>query len=247
MVTEQGYSRTQSENEPFRFSRFIDFNEGRIILDPELFVAHTPSPWTVEQKIDFFECRVEVWQLGVAVEMVKQIEANEPPSIWSHAGYALLSVVSSYFEMVGKVLNPGSMARRTSGVDFNWGFCNVYPEVRSIHSTQSHSVDDYSDSAVPHVAKFRDLMRNGMYHLGFPKKNFLIHNSPESAKDCDVVQVRDQQDGQSVGGFAYFMNPHRVTRRLVDHFAGIIAALRQTSNHDFRNNFKRFFDEFDAA
>jgi hypothetical protein len=95
----------------YRSSRFIDFNEGRVVLDPESFVDQASRPWTLEQKIDFFECRVDVWQLGVAVEMLKQIEAHEPPSIWSHAAYGLLSVIASYFEMVGKVLNPRSGPR----------------------------------------------------------------------------------------------------------------------------------------
>ena len=115
----------------YRSSRFIDFNEGRVILDPESFVDQVSRPWTLEQKIDFFECRVDVWQLGVAVEMLKQIEAHEPPSIWSHAAYGLLSVIASYFEMVGKVLNPRSGPSRTSSVDFNWGFCNVYRRLSS--------------------------------------------------------------------------------------------------------------------
>ena len=79
-------------------------------------------------------------------------------------------------------------------------------------------------------------MRNGMYHLGFPKKNFFIHNSPQISKDFDVVV-----------GVAYAMNPHRVTRSLVEHFAGIVAALRQTSNVDLRQKFEQVFDEFDEA
>ena len=220
----------------YRSSRFINFNEGRVILDPESFVDQVSRPWTLEQKIDYFECRVDVWQLGVAVEMLKQIEAHEPPSIWSHAAYGLLSVIASYFEMVGKVLNPRSGPSHTSSVDFNWGFCNVYPDFRPAQATSPGWVEDYPDSAVPDVAKFRDLMRNGMYHLGFPKKNFLIHNSPQISKDFDVVVE-----------VAYVMNPHRVTRSLVEHFAGIVAALRQTSNVDLRQKFEQFFDEFDEA
>ena len=234
-------------NEIYRSSRFIDFNEGRVILDPEAFVENTSRPWTVTEKIDFFECRVEVWQLGVAVEMLKQIEANAPPSIWSHAAYGLLSVIVSYFEMVGKVLNPNSKPSYTASVDFNWGFCNVYPDFCTAPEKSQSSEEDYTDSAVPHVAKLRDLMRNGMYHLGFPKKNFLIHNSQEIPTDFQFVCVRDQQDGQAAIGIVYLMNPHRVTRSLVDHFSGIIVALRQTSNSDLRNKFEQFFDEYDVT
>jgi hypothetical protein len=149
--------------------------------------------------------------------------------------------------MVGKVLNPGSKPSRTSGADFNCGFCSVYPDSRPAQTTLLGSVDDYTDSAVYHVAKLRDLMRNGMYHLGYPKKNLLIHNSPKILTDFEVVQIRDQQDGETVIGIAYLMNPHLVTRTLVDHFARLIAVLRQTSNVQLRTKFEQFFDDFDAA
>jgi hypothetical protein len=234
-------------SQSYRSSSFIDFNEGRVILDPESFVDQASRPWTLEQKIDFFECRVDVWQLGVAVEMLKQLEVHEPPSIWSHAAYGLLSVIASYFEMVGKVLNLRSEPSGTSGVDFNWGFCDVYPDFRPAQATSPGWKENYPDEAVYDVVKFRNLMRNGMYHLGFPKKNFLIHNSPQISKDFDVVDIRDQQDGQTSVGVVYLMNPHRVTRSLVEHFAGIVAKLRQKSNVDLRQKFEQFFDKFDEA
>jgi hypothetical protein len=222
-------------SERYRSSRFIDFNEGRVILDPESFLKRTTMPshtWPLDQKIDFFECRVEVWQLGVAVEMLKQIEANAPPSIWSHAAYGLLSVIASYFEMIGKILNAASASRNTSGSDFNCGFCNVYPGLLADPS------GDYQDEAVPQVKELRDLMRNGMYHLGFPKKNFLIHNSPQIRADFQALVV------QEVTGRVFLMNPHRVTRTLVNHFGKFITGLRQSSAAVLRKKFEEFFDRY---
>jgi hypothetical protein len=98
----------------FRTSRFIDFNTGTVITAPMDLKKSMPATMTTDQKIDLFECRVEVWQLGVAAEMLKQIEAARNPSIWSHAAYGLVSVSFSYFEMIGKTLNSGSAPSKTS-------------------------------------------------------------------------------------------------------------------------------------
>lgn len=71
----------------FRTSRFIDFNTGTVITAPIELKMSLPDTMTTDQKIDLFECRVEFWQLGVAAEMPKQIEAAQNLSIWSHAAY----------------------------------------------------------------------------------------------------------------------------------------------------------------
>jgi len=66
------------------------------------------------EKIELFECIVEVWQLGVAVAMLNRIEREPPPSIWCHSAFGLLSVMLSYFETIGKSLNPKSRASGTA-------------------------------------------------------------------------------------------------------------------------------------
>jgi hypothetical protein len=90
------------------------------------------KPKSFAKKLRLFECRVDVWQLGVAAKMLRQIEApeNDPRSIWCHAAYGLVAVAFSYFEMIGKTINPGSKKKDTANEDFNWGFCDVYPHLK---------------------------------------------------------------------------------------------------------------------
>ena len=223
-----------------RGSPFIDFDTGNVVLDPMALADRLPKVWTVEDKIEFFHCRVDVWQLGVAVEMVKLIEANKPPSIWSHAAYGVVSVIASYFEMVGKVLNPASQKSRTAGIDFNYGFCDVY---RNTDICAAGPGSNYSDASVPHVVRFRDLMRNGMYHLGLPKRDFIIHNSEVFPSDFAIQIITDAVPVTALTE-AYFMNPHKVTRTLVDHFGGFVDNLKVKSNTALRDNFVRVEDEF---
>jgi hypothetical protein len=178
--------------------------------------------------LDLFEARVDVWQLGPAVEILKWLDrdAPDPTSVWAHGAYALLGLVFTYFEMIGKTLNPGSQPSGTAGIDFNYGFCDVYPAFAPA------APKDFSDTALPDVRAFRDRVRNGMYHLGYTKGNLFLWNEPE--KDDFVV------DGSAEP--RYFVNPHGATRTIVGHFPGFMARVRSSSS--LRARFERFFKEF---
>lgn len=216
-------------NEPYRSSQYIDFNTGSVIQDPQTFVHNSPPPWTVDRKLDFFACRVDVWQLGVAVEILKQIESPVGLSVWRHGAYGLLSVITSYFEMVGKILNPHSKKRKSSSDDFNFGFGDVYAHLKP------HLEED-------DISAFRDLLRNGLYHLGYPKKNLLIHSSDKIPLDIVVQPVRDDREDGLFVGLAYLVNPHRMTHTLVEHFGRFIPQVR--SNDALKSKFEEFFDDF---
>jgi hypothetical protein len=183
-----------------------------------------------------FECRVDVWKFGPAVEMLKAMDvAHDQNSVWAHGGYALLDVTCSYFEMIGKALNPLSRRSGTAGMDFNYGFCDVYPEFGMGGAGRS-------DSSLPVVKAFRDRLRNGMYHLGYTKTGLMIHNQPaDFPRDFMVVQ-RDGHD-------FFLVNPHRMTRTIVDHFPGFMARLRNYAPEyePLRSKFREFFVDYHVA
>lgn len=192
------------------------------------------QPWSPDDKLELFECRVDVWQLGPAVEILKQIEGSQDQSSpWAHAAYALLAVGFTYFEMIGKTLNPASEPYGTAGLDFNHGFCDVYPGFAVAGS-------DRSDKSLPEVRAFRDRVRNGIYHLGYTKNNLLIHNSPNVSHDFLV--------DSSAPAPVYLVNPHRMIRTVVEHFPGFMTRLRDSTPEatDLRSRFVRFFDQFHA-
>jgi len=138
-----------------------------------------------------------------------------------------LGLVFTYYEMIGKTLNPNSRVSGTAGIDFNYGFCDVYP------SFAPPSGADLKDSSIPDVAAFRDRVRNGIYHLGYTKGNLFLWNEPSQA---DFVVDRSSPDPR------YFVNPHGATRTIVDHFPGFMARVR--SSAPLRERFERFFKEF---
>jgi hypothetical protein len=223
---------------PHRVSQYVDFNAGRVLMDPEAFLNAHPKPWSVDEKIDYFQCRVEVYQLAVAVEMAKQIGAAKPESVWRYGENALVSVITSYFEMVGKVLHPGSKKSRTSSIDFNYGFCDVYPEA------VEPGVDGFDDQSVGEVAAIRNLMRNGIYHLGYPKLNLLLHTADTMPQDILVTPVYEKNEEGMAACIAYLVNPIKVTQTMVRHFDGFVLRLKDPKNSELRAKFEEFYDDF---
>jgi len=225
--------------QPFRDSEFMDFNTGTVRIAPMELQSALPTPLGRADRIRLFGCRVDVWQLGVAVQLLREIESHQPPSVWSHSAYGLISVAFSYFEMIGKTLNPNSAKSGTARKDFNFGFCDVFAEYIP-------SSGNYDDSSLPIVKEFRDRVRNGMYHLAYTKRNLLIHNDPNtSTKDFDTIQ-------QTIGDKTiqvFCVNPHSMTRTIVAHFPTFIQRLNDTdTKYDgLRQKFKEFFDDFHDA
>ena len=80
-----------------------------------------------EQKIIIFADRVLGWQLDIAEELRKQIEAkgNEKSPI-QNAGFAILSILSSYFEMITQFIE-GEPSANKSKPYFGKGLERVFP------------------------------------------------------------------------------------------------------------------------
>lgn len=153
----------------FRSSRFIDFNSGTVTVEPMQLQSTLSATSSVEDMIATFECRVEVWQFGPAVQMLKEMEMQPRTSAWHHAAYALIAILFTYFEMLGKTLNPKSRSNLKGPHDFYCGFEDVYP---------------CANLTREHLKQIHDLVRNGLYHLGYTKNNLLIHNNPAVIDSC---------------------------------------------------------------
>jgi hypothetical protein len=219
----------------FRSSRFIDFNTGRVHVPPMVLIQSLGPrvQQSIEQMLMVFECRVDVWQLGPAVALLKLMdEADDQASIWAHSGYTLLAATFCYFEMIGKIVNAASAGRGTAGQDFNAGFCDVYPKF-------AKDPLDYSDTCVPDVAQFRDRVRNGLFHLGYTKSHLFIHNQPSRWPEDFMIT--------NEGGERYYLvNPHSLTRSIVEHFPRLISRLRDPSPEaaPLRGRFVDFYVKF---
>src|SRR5688572_5584612 len=178
--------------------------------------------------VRLFCCRMEVWHLGVAVQMLQSIEYNQPPSIWSHAAYGLVALLFNYFETIGRIINPQPQSTRAADMDFDCGFRDVYDDITTSTGEEYDPIEFYNRA------------RNGLYYLGSTPRGLWVHNERSiSTKDFDIIN-KNPADPTSI---KYYINPHAATRTIVEHFPTFIQRLNDNDpdNEAMRARFKEVF------
>lgn len=196
----------------FRASEFIDFNTGHVIIAPiQLqFRMKLAGAVAFADLLRLFECRVEVWHLGVLAQMVNNIEYGQPPSIWSHAAYGLLPLLFIYFETVGKMLAPAETRDEPPEIEFNRGFHDVYNDVTTSSGERYDPQEFYRRG------------QNELFLLGSTPHGLWVHNNRSiSTKDFDIVQSTPINPATR----KYYVNPHTTARTVINHFPTLIARL----------------------
>jgi hypothetical protein len=129
---------------------------------------------SLDEKIIIFEDRVLGWQLDIAEEVRKRIERkqNHGRPI-QHAGFALISILFSYFEMIAQY-QEGRESDKSQKF-FGIGLESVFP-------------GEFSDAEKKLVYQ---RIRCGMYHSGLTKKGALIDGRYPNAiqVQADLVKV----------------------------------------------------------
>jgi len=160
-----------------------------------------PNP-TLDHKILIFEDRELGWRFNIA-------KATE---IIPDAGYAVISILFAYFEMVAQY-STGHSSDHKSGIAFREGVRLVYP-TRTFESNQL----DIIFSRV----------RCGMFHDGYTKFGTLIGGGFPNALDIDKYTVR--------------VNPHKLRADLYNHFSQYVAMVKDVTRTKERANFEKIFD-----
>lgn len=143
--------------------------------------------WTVEDKIKLFEDQVLGWQLGIADDII-----NTNADLNPHAGFAVLSILMSYFERIGKYLE-GYTGKSQSKKYFITGFTNVFPELKNEDEVINLL---YAD------------VRCGMYHEAIIGGQIILtrnFNKP-------ITVVRSSATPYIA------IDPHTLTKILISHF-----------------------------
>jgi len=228
-----------------RASRFIDFDTGNVTQSPMDLATAFKRPWTDDNKIDWFEAQVDVWMLGVAAALLRQIETHQKPSIWSHSAYAILSICLPYFEMVGKMLHQGSKASGTSGVDFYVGFCDVYPGFKPANHIYANKLpaatgQPTDNPDIQPVKEFYDRTRCGLFHVGYTKHGVWLHS--DAATPDFEIRAEPHPDHPGQTRQAYRVNAHRITRTLINHFPTVMARIK--TDPATKTKFLQYFNDF---
>jgi len=102
-----------------------------------------------DKKIEIFQDRINGWQLDIAEQYIEN----------PHSGFAILSIVLSYFEMIG-AFNRGD-TKHTGSDEFKDGVCSVFSEF-DINRNGSE------------LGKLYKLCRCGMYHIAMTRVGILL-------------------------------------------------------------------------
>ena len=158
-----------------------------------------------EEKVAIFADSVRGWHLDIA-ELTGRVS--------QHSGFAVLSIVVSYFEMIAKNRD-GRVRRGQSERYFKEGLGWVFPSLSA-------------NDAVLH--KFYESIRCGLYHEAGTGSGIELTADPKI-----VMQG-------SIDGTAITVNPFNLVQPLQDHFSRYVLELLNPSNTQLRDNFEKRFD-----
>ena len=166
------------------------------------------APLSLEDRVLIFADRVRGWQLDVAERL-----GADP-----HAGFAVLAIVGSYFELIAKY-SEGYVRADASKHHFKLG-------ARLVLEPQSTMPGELPDSILDLLY---DEVRCGMYHGGMTGPRIRLQGGSE-------VQLL------TIDGDHVTIDPAQLVRALQDHFSRYVKQLSDPNNQLLRDNFRSRFD-----
>jgi hypothetical protein len=183
-------------------------------ISPNYYNTSFKWPLTTDDKITIFNDRTLGWQLTVAEYLLKNHK---------HGGFAVLSIVMSYFEMIAKYYD-GYAEIGCSESYFKKGVFLVFPE---IGKNSQQIMEDFLD-------RLYKKCRCGMYHNGITGGRIILTGGSGAPMIFDPLKT------------LLIINPHKLVPVLITHFQDYIKQLRDPSNKRLRENFQKRFD-FDSS
>lgn len=165
---------------------------------------------TTDQLILGFERCVLQRQICIAEVMASKFSDKDCNDPLLESGYSILSVLTSYFEMIAQFLN-GEDSEFKSKAFFIQGFRAVYP------------CSPLTDPEI--YEKLYRPVRCGMYHGGMTKAG--VHISRYFTQAFEPFQDR------------LHINPAIFVQDVRSHFCGYIWQLRDLANQDMRTKFEK--------
>ena len=162
----------------------------------------------IEKLVNKLEFYVVERQLNLIELVAKEFENHDSSSPFKQSGYMILSVATSYFEMIAQFLE-GVSSEGQSKKFFEKGFVSVYPDPS--WTTES-------------IKKIYQVVRNGMYHGGMPKAG------------CHLSRFFDP--GFHLCGQEVHINPAAIVREIKAHFVRYMTELRNPANKMVREKFR---------
>ncbi len=166
---------------------------------------------TDDEKIDAFKNHLLDRQLMIAKQLAEHFVADTPGDPLSQSGFAILSIITNYFEMIEQ-FHVGASSRNNSKTFFCAGIARVF------------SLAEVSTDAADRLYSF---MRCGMYHSAMPTDRCGLSRE---------LQVPIYNDGGII-----LINPALLIDRLIAHFSNYCNQIRGSSDPILRQNMLNLF------
>lgn len=165
---------------------------------------------TVDDMIDRLEMYVLKRQIGIAKPLADEFLNESSTSPFKESGYAILSIMVSYFEMIEQFIT-GQSSRRQESSFFVSGFRKVYPHASFMNDNQIRQIYAW--------------VRCGMYHEGMTKEKTMLS--------------RYYLEGVALHGQEIHINPGKMVEEIRSHFCNYIYGLRNLTSPQ-RANFEQW-------
>lgn len=186
----------------------------RIAASSKYYWDEFPNGIALDNKIEIYFDRVLGWQLIPAQETADKI---------NHSGFAVLQIITSFFESIAKY-REGYCEKDASKKFFKKGFELVFPQIQEaiFDLTQRDEL----------LEKIYDEIRCGLYHASLTGASTVITGQTNSA-----IEIRPG---------VIIVNPHRIVEPLEVYLRNYVRDLRDAKNVELRQKFEARFD-FDSG
>ena len=194
-----------------------------ISISPQ-YTVDTPLK-TIDEKINVFEDQMRGWVLNHAHAL-----ASDQYSFKDHAGFAILMLVSSYFEAIEAFHYGRPSKQGESGAFFRAGFLKVFDEVpkKLSKATDPQKLQDEL------LNELYQQLRCGLYHEAMTKGKIILRH--------DTGAMGFVFDPKDYSIATIIIDPWQVLVRVENHFTSYIAQLREPKNANLRAAFEKCFD-----
>lgn len=180
----------------------------------------------IEDKIEVFQDQVDGWILNHARAL-----CSEQYTFRAHSGFAVLTLVCPYFEMI-ESYHVGLESGRRSKQFFRNGFMRVFPKFATTlgkagYSSPEKLADEIADCLYEQV-------RCGLLHEAAAKSKVQIR------KDTAALGLMLDRTTGNVGSIV--IDPCLFLNDVDAHFRSYVSRLRDPNEAELRLNFEKFFD-----
>jgi len=181
-------------------------------ISPYHYDTDFPNGLSFDQMLDIFAARIQGWQIDPAEHLLK---------VDIHAGFAVLSILMSYFETIAQ-FERGRTSDKESPDFFIHGFGMVFP-----HYQHEMPENVYKTK----VKRLYHAVRSGLYHDSMTRSDVLIHGQLPDA----ISLFADSNE--------ILINPHKLPIEIKNHLHRYLRYLRSSENEQHAKILKQLLEQ----